>query len=135
MSVAFSPDGKTLAAGYGVGVGGGGVVQFDIDLTSWRRQAGSIANRNLSRAEWQEYFPVRPIGRRSTGFRLLRARSRPPTSRLRLLPRLRLRGRIERMDPKTFRIRILSLDGGGIMGAFAASALVTVERSTRRKIG
>ena len=56
-SVAFSPDGKTLAAGYdGVG-GGGGVVQFDIDLTSWRRQAGSIANRNLSRAEWQEYFP------------------------------------------------------------------------------
>ena len=39
------------------------------------------------------------------------------------------------MEPKTFRIRILSLDGGGIMGAFAASALVTVERSTRRKIG
>jgi hypothetical protein len=56
--VAFSPDGKTLAAGYGGSGGrGGGVVQFDIDLTSWCRQAGSIANRNLSRAEWQEYFP------------------------------------------------------------------------------
>ena len=32
-------------------------MQFDIDLTSWRRHAGSIANRNLSREEWQEYFP------------------------------------------------------------------------------
>ena len=58
--VAFSPDGKTLAAGWGDDVCGGGVVQFDIDLTSWRRQAGSIANRNLSRAEWQEYFPGQP---------------------------------------------------------------------------
>ena len=29
MSVAFSPDGKTLAAGYGVGGGGGGVVLWD----------------------------------------------------------------------------------------------------------
>ena len=57
-SVAFSPDGKTVAVGYyDVRVGGGGVVRFDIDLTSWRRQAGSIANRNLSWAEWQEYFP------------------------------------------------------------------------------
>ena len=56
-SLAFSPDGKTLAAGYVVRGGRGGVVQFDIDLTSWRLQAGSIANRNLSLAEWQEYFP------------------------------------------------------------------------------
>jgi hypothetical protein len=56
QGVAFSPDGKTLAAGY-YGGGHGGVVKFDIDLTSWRRQAGSIANRNLSWAEWQEYFP------------------------------------------------------------------------------
>ena len=29
-SVAFSPDGKTLAAGYGVGGGGGGVVLWDV---------------------------------------------------------------------------------------------------------
>jgi patatin-like phospholipase/acyl hydrolase len=36
------------------------------------------------------------------------------------------------MDPKTF--RILSLDGGGIMGAFAASALATFERATGRRV-
>ena len=54
-SVAFSPDGKTLAAG-----GDGWVVLWNIDLTSWRRYAGAIANRNLSRAEWQEYFPGQP---------------------------------------------------------------------------
>ena len=29
-SVAFSPDGKTLAAGYGGGGGGGGVVLWDV---------------------------------------------------------------------------------------------------------
>ena len=29
-SVAFSPDGKTLAAGYTVGGGGGGVVLWDV---------------------------------------------------------------------------------------------------------
>jgi patatin-like phospholipase/acyl hydrolase len=30
--------------------------------------------------------------------------------------------------------RILSLDGGGIMGAFAASALATFERATGMKV-
>jgi patatin-like phospholipase/acyl hydrolase len=30
--------------------------------------------------------------------------------------------------------RILSLDGGGIMGAFAASALATFEQATDQKI-
>jgi hypothetical protein len=62
--VAFSPDGKALTAGYyGVGVGGtrvGGVVLWDVDLNSWRRLAGLIANRNLTRAEWRQYFPDRP---------------------------------------------------------------------------
>ena len=36
------------------------------------------------------------------------------------------------MDSQPF--RILSLDGGGIMGAFAASALATFERATERRI-
>src|SRR4051794_587667 len=38
-------------------------------------------------------------------------------------------------DPMEVRpFRILSLDGGGIMGAFAASALAAFERSTGRRI-
>jgi WD40 repeat protein len=72
-SVAFSPDGKTIAAGYDVGpvvqwdvdlrswkrLAGrvGGVVQWDVDLRSWKRLAGRIANRNFTRAEWRQYFP------------------------------------------------------------------------------
>ena len=36
------------------------------------------------------------------------------------------------MDTRPF--RILSLDGGGIMGAFAASALATFERATGRRV-
>ncbi len=62
-SVAFSPDGKTLAAGYGVFQRSGGVVLWDVDLASWRRHAGAIANRNMSREEWQEYFPDKPYRR------------------------------------------------------------------------
>jgi hypothetical protein len=62
-SVAFSPDGKTIAAGYGVGVGvgggvlEGGVVLWDVDLSSWQGLAGRIANRNFTRDEWRQYFP------------------------------------------------------------------------------
>ena len=58
-SVAFSPDGKTIAAGYGGG-GGGGVVLWDVDLESWQRLAGRIANRNFTRDEWRQYFPEEP---------------------------------------------------------------------------
>ena len=54
-SMVFSPDGKTLAAGRT-----GDVVLLDVDLDSWRRLAGQIANRNLTRAEWQHYFPDTP---------------------------------------------------------------------------
>jgi WD40 repeat protein len=61
-SVSFSPDGKTLAAGYGrdVGVVVGGVVLWDVDLDSWRCHARQTANRNLTRAEWRQYFPDTP---------------------------------------------------------------------------
>ena len=30
---------------------------WDVDLNSWLRIAGRVANRNLTWAEWQEYFP------------------------------------------------------------------------------
>ncbi|HMB03578.1 MAG TPA: hypothetical protein VKP69_07540, partial [Isosphaeraceae bacterium] len=57
-SVAFSPDGKTLAAG-----GGGGVVLLDVDLKSWQTRAGQIANRNFTWDEWRQYFPDGPYRR------------------------------------------------------------------------
>jgi hypothetical protein len=57
-SVAFSPDGKTLTAGFGHGGDVvGGVVLWDLDLNSWLRLAGHIANRNLTREEFRVYFP------------------------------------------------------------------------------
>ncbi len=56
-SVAFSPDSKTLAASFSSGGNVGGVVLWDADLESWKRLAGRIANRNLTRAEWRHYFP------------------------------------------------------------------------------
>jgi len=58
-SIAFSPNGKTLAAGYG-GKGAGGVVLWDVDLESWKVRAEKVANRNLTRDEWRQYFPDRP---------------------------------------------------------------------------
>jgi len=64
-SVAFGPDGL-LAAGY-AGLDGlspiGGVVLFDADPASWLRKAGQVANRNLTRAEWRQYFPNTPYRR------------------------------------------------------------------------
>ncbi len=62
-SLAFSPDGKTIAAGYGFGSIGGGVLLWDVDPKSWQRKAGQIANRNFTRDEWRQYFhdePFRP---------------------------------------------------------------------------
>src|SRR5208337_4543191 len=59
-SVVFSPDGKTLATVYD---SGGGVVLWDVDLESWKRKAGKIANRNFTRDEWRQFFPDKPFHR------------------------------------------------------------------------
>ena len=58
-SVAFSPDSRTIAAGYRGGGNGDGhrVVLCNVDLESWQRLAGQIANRNFTQNEWREYFP------------------------------------------------------------------------------
>ena len=58
-SVAFSPDSRTIAAGFRGGGNGDGhrVVLCNVDLESWRRLAGQIANRNFTQNEWRKYFP------------------------------------------------------------------------------
>ena len=57
-SLAFSPDSKNIAVGYrGGGDKSGGISLWDVDPESWKRIAGEIANRNLTRQEWREYFP------------------------------------------------------------------------------
>ncbi len=61
MSVTFSPDGSMIAAGYSV-LGGdrGGAMLCRANLESWKQIAAQIANRNLTRGEWREYFPDQP---------------------------------------------------------------------------
>jgi hypothetical protein len=61
-NVAFSPDGQTLSSGY-KGSEGGEIVLWPVGLEACLDEAGRIANRNLSREEWQRYFagtPYRP---------------------------------------------------------------------------
>ena len=65
--VAFSPDGKTLASGSGMSPflegEGSTLILWDANTESWRARACSIANRNLTMEEWQQYVgdePYRP---------------------------------------------------------------------------
>jgi WD40 repeat protein len=63
ICLAFSPDSNTLAAGYD-GVGGTGEVRlWDVDLESWVRKAGRVANRNFTWEEWRQYLPDEPFHR------------------------------------------------------------------------
>ena len=66
-TVAFSPDGKQLLAGGR----GGALYVWDMDIQSWETRACAIAARNLTPAEWTQYFtsdyqltcPDLPVGK------------------------------------------------------------------------
>src|SRR5262249_6918822 len=51
-SVPSSPDGKPLASA----AEGGELILWDVSLASWQARACRIANRNLSRQEWDQYI-------------------------------------------------------------------------------
>jgi WD40 repeat protein len=52
----FSPDGRRLLETHGNGQG----AVWDVDPVSWERRACALANRTLSREEWEEFLPGRP---------------------------------------------------------------------------
>jgi len=64
-SLAFTSDGRTLASGSARGrdLQGGGLMMWDVNVSSWQSRACGIANRNLSEDEWSRYLGQEPYRR------------------------------------------------------------------------
>jgi hypothetical protein len=62
-ALAFRPTGGMLASGHSDGT----VVLWDVDPWSWARMACVIANRDLSRSEWNDYIGAIKKYRRTCG--------------------------------------------------------------------
>jgi WD40 repeat protein len=58
-SVAFSPDGNTLASGGSVD-GASRILFWNLNSQDWIKTACERAGRNFSQAEWELYFPGEP---------------------------------------------------------------------------
>jgi WD40 repeat protein/serine/threonine protein kinase/DNA-binding SARP family transcriptional activator len=54
-TVHFVPNAKRLLAVYATGI----ALVWDVDPERWKRQACTVAGRNLTRAEWDEFLPGR----------------------------------------------------------------------------
>ncbi len=63
-SVSFSPDGKTLASGSDDDT----IILWDVSFESWIARACQRANRNLTQAEWKQYFGDVPYHKTCEGF-------------------------------------------------------------------
>jgi WD40 repeat protein len=66
--VAFTDTGLTIAPTYGPAASARTDIRFDLDPTSWERDACTIANRNLTRVEWEQYVPGVPYHKTCPGF-------------------------------------------------------------------
>jgi WD40 repeat protein len=62
-STAFRPKGGRLASGHSDGT----IVLWDTDPQTWRHRACTIANRNLSQSEWNQYVGAIKTYRRTCG--------------------------------------------------------------------
>jgi WD40 repeat protein len=55
-SLDLSPDGRRLLTTFGNGQG----AVWDVDPESWKQRACTLANRTLTREEWEQFLPGRP---------------------------------------------------------------------------
>ena len=54
-NASFTPDGERLFVVYSTGEG----FRWDVEASVWQKQACSLAGRNLSREEWEQFLPDR----------------------------------------------------------------------------